>query len=154
MRVYTQCTECYAVTILVNHTKPPFGFFLSLYMKPVHFARAICKKARVLLTKVPCCATIRATSMTKVYDQVIHIVIFFRSSVLRIRGKFGENPSQPSLPLQSEYPPGDTAPCVRQMRRQRIFGHERCSRFSACAKRAVCPKCILRQVRIATLFYP
>ena len=25
--------------------------------------------------------------------------------VSRIRGKFGENPSQPSLPLQSEYPP-------------------------------------------------
>ena len=25
--------------------------------------------------------------------------------VSRIRGKFGANPSQPSLPLQSEYPP-------------------------------------------------
>jgi hypothetical protein len=34
---------------------------------------------------------------------------YFCSSVLRIRGKFGENPSQPSLPSKSEYPPGKNA---------------------------------------------
>ncbi len=44
-----------------------------------------------------------------------------------MRGKFGENPTQPPLPLQSEYPLGvcgNNAAICRD-----IFGYEECSRL-------------------------